>query len=226
MQVTCHCGQAFNIQAGRYPHRVSCHACGHKFLAFADGQTAPWEAGRTLHARCRCGQKFDVWTEQFPHEIRCGCGQHFSVLDTGETIGGEAPAVPPAVASASIQGDLRVVPASTAICEKDVADQLAASVGSTTLDKELLLVDRLWEAQQYHLRASVYVRRIVAVLLIPLAMLFLFWGVPCVVEILMIGLGVFLAAYKEPHRYDAGEEAWKRKRWELIVKYSRQDPEA
>ncbi len=39
MNVTCRCGQGFNIQADRYPHRVGCHVCGRRFNVWSDGST-------------------------------------------------------------------------------------------------------------------------------------------------------------------------------------------
>src|SRR5438128_1204682 len=37
MNVTCRCGQAFSISAKRFPHTVSCHACGRHFNVMDDG---------------------------------------------------------------------------------------------------------------------------------------------------------------------------------------------
>ncbi len=238
MQVTCHCGQAFRLQTERYPHRVSCHTCGHRFLALADGQTAPWEPGRSLHVRCRCGQTFDVWTEQFPHQIQCHCGQRFNVLDTGETIGGEPAPVPAAVASVSIRSDLRTAPTSRAVAEMAVA-KLFASAGPKTLDEELCLLDRQWEAEKYRLERGrvlgFWVRpRWILVLAGLLALFFFFLcggiGFPFVAEILVLGVAIILQLYDEPYgdsqRLANAEAAWRRKRWDLVVKYARQDPEA
>ncbi len=39
MQVHCRCGQEFTIEAERFPHKVRCHACGHRFNVLADGTT-------------------------------------------------------------------------------------------------------------------------------------------------------------------------------------------
>jgi hypothetical protein len=244
MRVTCHCGLAFKIEPGRFPHRVSCHACGRKFLALEDGQTAPWDPGRSLHVRCRCGHQFDVWTEQYPYMIHCHCGQRFSVLDTGETIGGEAPPVPAAVASVSIQSNLHIAgPASTSVAEKTVAERIAVGDGSAepkTLDEALSLLDRQWEAEKYRLRRG----SVLGFWLRPLWILGVFGGLlvlvsflfcggiafPFVAEILMMGAVIILQAYDEPYgdsqRYANAEEAWRRQRSDLLVKYAGQNHEA
>ena len=40
MNVKCRCGQGFNIQADRYPHRIGCHVCGRHFNVWSDGSTS------------------------------------------------------------------------------------------------------------------------------------------------------------------------------------------
>jgi hypothetical protein len=37
VNVTCRCGQGFNTQADRYPHRIGCHVCGRHFNVWSDG---------------------------------------------------------------------------------------------------------------------------------------------------------------------------------------------
>lgn len=183
-----------------------------------------------LHARCGCGQAFEVWTEQFPHEIRCRCGQKLIMLDTGETIGGEAPAVAASVASESIRGELRAAPSSMEICEPAVAERLASESLPTarTLDHELLLVDRQWEAQQFHLRAGRRTRQIVVcVILAAIAPLFFVCdtlALPLVAEFCVAIAGFAWTTRDEWQRFHKAEQAWQRKRWEILVRYATQAP--
>ena len=39
MQVHCRCGQAFTILEARFPHHLSCHVCGGKFVVLEGGTT-------------------------------------------------------------------------------------------------------------------------------------------------------------------------------------------
>jgi len=39
MQITCHCGQPFEITTEQFPRRVSCHVCGQHFTTLDNGET-------------------------------------------------------------------------------------------------------------------------------------------------------------------------------------------
>jgi DNA-directed RNA polymerase subunit RPC12/RpoP len=89
MLVKCRCGQEFSTYDTRFPHRVSCHMCGVKFMVLEDGTTDELRA-ISVNVHCRCGRLYVINALQFPRGIHCiDCNHRFSVLDTGEIIDSE-----------------------------------------------------------------------------------------------------------------------------------------
>jgi hypothetical protein len=166
MQVHCRCGQAFTILEARFPHHLSCHVCGGKFVVLEGGTTEEITT-EPVHAKCRCGKDYIVRYGPFPRNLHClDCNRKFSVLSTGETIQLQDEAGEPEYASSaaiptqalpatSIQTSplLHSLPGiSTAIVDDMTKDLLAAASGlpnADRLERELKAIDLEWEAEQY-----------------------------------------------------------------------------
>ena len=170
MQIHCRCGQVFTILDAHFPHHISCHVCGGKFVALEGGATEEITTD-PVHAKCRCGKVYTVRYGPFPRNLHClDCNRKFSVLSTGETIALQDEAgdlefasfaaiqtQPPAPLATSIQTSPLVhsLPSSEAIVDEMTKDLLAAAAGLPNADRverELKAIDLEWEAEQYQAR--------------------------------------------------------------------------
>jgi len=123
MHVRCVCNQTYTFCEVQFPHRVSCFACGRKWMVLEDG-TVDQIRPKTIHLSCRCGQPFTVNAIQFPRKLHCvTCKRRFSVFDTGEII--------------DTNEELPITrPAATAIEDKS-ANELRKAYGSTAIRAQI-----------------------------------------------------------------------------------------